>query len=57
MKHLVAFLKLPNKKHALDQQAITKFGLMARLPLSDKELRAVAEWAWDHSSSPVGSGT
>ncbi len=47
VNHLVAYLKSPNKNDAVDPQAVTRFGLMPALNLSDSELIAVAGWVWN----------
>lgn len=47
IKHMAAFLKAPNAQDAVEPQAITRFGLMPPIALSDSELRAVAGWVWD----------
>jgi cytochrome c len=54
--HLAAFLKLPNKQDAVDQQAITRFGLMPPIALSPAELKAVAAWVWDQYNPAMGTG-
>ncbi|NTW63511.1 MAG: cytochrome c [Chlorobiaceae bacterium] len=56
---LAAFLTLPNKKNAVDQEAVSKFGLMPALSLSEAERRSVAEWVWDqyNSNMRMGRGT
>ena len=56
IRHIMAFVKLPDKKNAIDPQAITRFGLMAPVSLPDKELRAVAEWVWDQYNPNMGRG-
>ncbi len=55
VNHLVAYLKLPDSKNAVEPQAITRFGLMPPSPLSDPELKAVAGWVWDHYDPAMGS--
>lgn len=46
--HMVSFIKSPSKQKAIaDQQAITRFGLMPPMQLSDAELNAVAGWIWE----------
>jgi len=56
---IASFLKLPNKKNAVDQNAISKFSLMPVLSLTDAERRTVSEWVWDqyNSSMRMGRGT
>jgi cytochrome c len=45
---MVAFMKSPTQdKILVDPQAITRFGLMPAMQLSDVELNAVASWVWD----------
>ena len=56
INHIAAYLKSPDKKNAIDQQAVTRFGLMPKIPLSDAELRAVAGWVWDQYNPAMGSG-
>jgi cytochrome c len=53
--HLVAYLKLPDSKNAVEPQAITRFGLMPPSPLSEAELRTVAEWVWDQYNQSSGA--
>ena len=55
VNHLVAYLKLPKKQNAVEQQAITRFGLMPPSSLSEPELRAVAEWVWDQYNPAMGA--
>ncbi len=55
VNHLVAYLKLPKKQNALEQQAIIRFGLMPPSPLSEPELRDVAEWVWDQYDPAMGA--
>ena len=55
VNHLVAYLKLPKKQNALEQQAIIRFGLMPLSPLSEPELRDVAEWVWDQYDPAMGA--
>ncbi len=55
VNHLVAYLKLPKRQNAVEQQAITRFGLMPPSPLSEPELRAVAGWIWDQYDPAMGS--
>jgi hypothetical protein len=47
---IMAFVKLPSVKNAIDQDAITKYGLMSRVPATGREMQAVAEWLWDLSA-------
>ena len=56
VKHIIAFVKSPEKKNAVDPQAVARFGLMAPIPLSDAELRAVAGWVWDQYNPAMGRG-
>ncbi|NTU96634.1 MAG: cytochrome c [Chlorobiaceae bacterium] len=46
---IAAFIKLPSVKNALDQVAISRYGLMARVPATSKETQAVSEWLWDQA--------
>jgi cytochrome c len=55
IKYMAAFLKAPNAQHAVEPQAITRFGLMPPIALSDSELRAVAGWVWDQYNPAIGS--
>lgn len=55
VNHLVAYLKLPAAKNAVEPQAITRFGLMPPSPLSLAELKAVAEWVWDQYNPAMGA--
>jgi cytochrome c len=50
---IAAFVKLPSLKNALDQDAISRFGLMARVPATGKEIQAVAEWLWDQGGIAI----
>jgi cytochrome c len=55
--HMVAFMKSPDKANAVaDPQAITRFGLMPVVSISDSELRAVANWVWDQYTPGSGTG-
>jgi mono/diheme cytochrome c family protein len=56
VKHIVAFVKMPNRKNAVDSQAVARFGLMAPIALPEKELQAVAEWVWDQYNPNMGRG-
>lgn len=55
VNHMVAFLKSPNTKNAVELQAITRFGLMPPSPLSEPELRAVAGWVWEQYNPVTGA--
>jgi len=45
---MVAFMKSPSKAASkVDPDAISRFGLMPQMTLSDAELKAVAGWVWD----------
>ena len=49
---MVSFIKAPSKaKMVADPQAVTRFGLMPAVKLSDEELKAVAGWVWDQGST------
>ncbi|NTU68362.1 MAG: cytochrome c [Chlorobiaceae bacterium] len=49
---MVSFMKSPSKEKVLaDPQAISRFGLMPPVQLSDAELNAVAGWVWDQGAS------
>jgi len=49
---MVSFMKSPTKEKVLaDPQAVTRFGLMPAMQLSDAELKAVAEWVWEQGGS------
>ncbi len=50
---IVAFIKLPSVKNALDQAAISKYGLMSRVPASSKEREVIGEWLWDQAGLGV----
>jgi cytochrome c len=50
---IAAFVKLPSLKNALDQEAISRYGLMARVPASGKEIQVVAEWLWDQGGFTI----
>ena len=54
--HIVAYLKSPDEKRAIEPQAIARFGLMPASPLLPAELRAVAEWVWDHYNMATCTG-
>lgn len=54
--HIAAFLKTPDKAKAIDQQAVTRFGLMPPSTLSAAELRIVAGWVWDQYNPNMGMG-
>jgi cytochrome c len=57
---IASFIKLPSKAKAVgDPQAITRFGLMPPIRLTEEELNAVAGWVWDQytpGSTGPGSG-
>jgi cytochrome c len=55
VNHLVAYLKGPDTKNAVEPQAIFRFGLMPKSPLSETELRAVAGWVWDQYNPTAGA--
>lgn len=55
VNHLVAYLKSPAAKNAVEPQAITRFGLMPVSTLSVAELRAVAGWVWDQYDPATGA--
>lgn len=49
---MVAFMKSPSKQKVIvDQQAVSRFGLMPPMPLGNAELNAVAGWVWDQGSA------
>lgn len=49
---MVSFIKAPSKAKVIaDPQAVTRFGLMPAVKLSDEELKAVAGWVWDQGST------
>lgn len=50
---IVAFIKLPSVKNALDQAAISKYGLMSRVPASAKEREVIGEWLWDQAGLAI----
>lgn len=50
---IVAFIKLPSVKNALDQAAISKYGLMSRVPASAKEREVIGEWLWDQGGLAI----
>ncbi|MCF8383820.1 MAG: cytochrome c [Chlorobium sp.] len=54
--HMAAFLKKPDKNKAVDQQAVTRFGLMPLIKLTDAELKAVTGWFWDQYNPAMGRG-
>lgn len=56
VSHMVAFLKKPDERRAIDVQAVSRFGLMPALALGDAELRAVSEWFWDQYNPAMGRG-
>ena len=46
--HMVTFMKKPDAKQSkLEAAAVSRFGLMPAMTLSDKELEAVAGWLWE----------
>lgn len=48
VEHMVKFMQAPDSsKSKLERFAITRFGLMPAMPLSEEELRAVSGWLWD----------
>jgi cytochrome c len=48
VNHMEEFMKKPDVKHSkLEAAAMTRFGLMPVMSLSDKELEMVAGWVWD----------
>lgn len=56
VNHLVAYLKSPDKRNAVDPQAIARFGIMPASTLPVAELRAVAGWVWDQYNPAMGRG-
>jgi len=56
VKHIAAYLKAPKKQDAIDQQAITRFGLMPPMALPEAEMNAVAGWVWDQYNPNMGMG-
>lgn len=56
VNHLVAYLKSPDRKKAVDPQAVTRFGLMPALQLPEEELQAVAGWVWEQYNPAMGRG-
>jgi mono/diheme cytochrome c family protein len=58
VNHMVAYMKSPDKAKAVDMQAVTRFGLMPALKISDAELKAAAGWVWDqYTSGSWGPGS
>lgn len=57
INHMVAFMKSPSKAASkVDPDAISRFGLMPQMTLSDAELKAVAGWVWDQYNPNRGTG-
>lgn len=56
INHLVAYMKSPDRKTAVDLQAIARYGIMPAMPLPDQELRVVAGWVWDQYNPVMGNG-
>ncbi|MBM3162883.1 MAG: cytochrome c [Chlorobi bacterium] len=57
VSHMAAFMKAPSKASSkVDPEAITRFGLMPPMVLSDAELKAVAAWVWDMYNPNAGAG-
>jgi len=54
--HMAAFLKKPDKSKAIDVRAISRFGLMPHIALTDAELTAVTGWFWDQYNPAMGRG-
>ncbi len=54
--YMAAFLKKPDRNKAVDPQAVSRFGLMPTLPLTDAERKAVAAWFWDQYNPAMGGG-
>jgi cytochrome c len=54
--YMAAFLKKPDKNRAVDPQAVSRFGLMPAITLTDAERTAVAAWFWDQYNSAMGGG-
>ncbi|MEE9906006.1 MAG: cytochrome c [Chlorobium sp.] len=54
--YMAAFLKKPDKDKAIDANAVSRFGLMPAIPLTDAELKAVASWFWDQYNPSIGGG-
>ncbi|PWW82227.1 cytochrome C [Prosthecochloris marina] len=54
--NMAAFLKKPDHNKAAAVQAISRYGLMPAIPLSDEELNAVAEWVWDQYDPAMRRG-
>jgi mono/diheme cytochrome c family protein len=56
VNHLVAYMKSPDSKKAVDPQAVARFGLMPAVQLPEQELRTVAGWVWDQYNPAMGRG-
>jgi mono/diheme cytochrome c family protein len=56
VRHIIAFLKKPDKAMSIDPQAIARFGLMPAISIPDAELKAVAEWFWNQNNPAYGTG-
>lgn len=54
--HMAAFLKMPDRNKAVDPQAVSRFGLMPPVPLTDAERTAVSGWFWDQYNPSMGGG-
>ncbi len=56
VKHIAAFLKAPSKNKAIDQNAVSRFGLMPPIAISEKELQTVADWVWEQYNPAMRGG-
>jgi len=50
------FLEKPDAAKALDTRAVSRFGIMPLIPLTDEERKAVSEWFWDQYNPAMGGG-
>lgn len=59
INYMVAFMKAPSKEKVIaDPQALTRFGLMPAMSLTEAELKAVAGWVWDqYTPGSYGPGS
>ncbi|MEC9486146.1 MAG: cytochrome c [Prosthecochloris sp.] len=54
---MVDFMKAPSAaKSKFGRGAISRFGLMPAMTISDKELTAVSAWIWDQYDPSAGNG-
>jgi len=54
--NMAAFLKKPDHNTAAAVRAVSRYGLMPAIPLTDDELNAVSEWVWNQYDPAMRRG-